>query len=179
MSDFGRSIGVSHNTVKKYLDLLEGGFITSRLEPYYITIGKRLIKAPKVYIRDSGILHKLLRINSHYDLLGHMILGHSWEGYVIEQIRRVTGKEWEFYFYRTHSGAEADLVLISPNGKKACIEIKYSSSPKVSKGFHETIKDLAPDFKYIIIPEGEQYVKDEDIIICSIYEFLEKELGQI
>ncbi|WP_445508832.1 ATP-binding protein [Runella rosea] len=179
MSDFGRSIGVSHNTVKKYLDLLEGGFITSRLEPYYINIGKRLIKAPKVYIRDSGILHKLLRINSHYDLLGHMILGHSWEGYVIEQIRRVTGKEWEFYFYRTHSGAEADLVLISPNGKKACIEIKYSSSPKVSKGFHETIKDLAPDFKYIIIPEGEQYVKDEDIIVCSILEFLEKELGQI
>ena len=124
-------------------------------------------------------MHKLLRINSHYDLLGHMILGHSWGGYVIEQIRRVAGKEWEYYFYRTHSGAETDLVLISPNGKKACIEIKYSSSPTISKGYHETIKDLVPDLKYIIIPEGEQYVKNEDIIVCSIFEFLEKELAKI
>lgn len=71
------------------------------------------------------------------------------------------------------------MVLISPNGKKACIEIKYSSSPKLSKGFYETIKDLEPDFKYIIIPEGDQYVKDDDIIVCSIFDFLQKELGKL
>ncbi|MBK7939220.1 MAG: ATP-binding protein [Lewinellaceae bacterium] len=134
MSTLANSL-TSAPTLSRYLDLLEGGFLVHRLMPWFSNAGKRLVKSPKLYIRDSGLLHHLLRIRDYDTLLGHPGLGASWEGYVIEQIIRVTQRKWEYYFYRTQHGAEADLVLVRPDGKIYCIEVKFSSAPVLGKGF--------------------------------------------
>ena len=174
VSDLSRSLGVSQPTVNRYLDLLEGSFIINRLQPYFVNVTKRLVKAPKVYIRDSGILHSIAKISSYEQLLGHPLVGASWEGYVIEQIRRVTGNEWEYYYYRTHKGAETDLVLITPSGRKICIEIKFSASPAISRGFYETVNDIQPDFQFIVVPSGESYPRGNGLWVCNLDEFLDK-----
>ena len=179
MSNLSRSLGVSQPTINRYLDLLEGGFIITRLQPYFANISKRIIKAPKVYIRDSGILHNLANIESYEQLLGHSIVGGSFEGYVIEQIKSSVTSDWKFYFYRTQKGAEADLVLITPNGKKICIEIKFSKSPTVSRGFYQTIEDIKSDYNFVIIPEGEEYPKDHNIWVCSMDCFLRDKLSMV
>lgn len=179
MSDLSRSLGVSQPTINRYLDILEGGFIITRLQPFFINVSKRIIKAPKIYIRDTGILHNLANIESYDQLLGHTIIGGSFEGYVIEQIKRSITNDWKFYFYRTQKGAEADLILITPNGKKICIEIKLSTSPTVSKGFYQTIEDIKPDKSFVIIPEGEEYPKSSNVWICSLDCFLKNKLSEI
>ena len=166
------SMGISQPTVKRYLDILEGGFILTRLQPYYINVGKRLVKSPKVYFRDSGLFHQLANIYDEESLYGHPLVGASWEAYVIEQIKRTVDQSWEFYFYRTHQGAEIDLLLISPKGKKLGIEIKYSNAPRVSKGFYHSLNDLNIDAAYVITPESEPYAKDHDITVCSLISFL-------
>ena len=99
-------------------------------------------------------------------------LGASWEGYVIEQIKRSAVTEWKFFFYRTQSGAEADVFAISPTGAKICIEIKHAPAPSISRGFHESIKDLLPDNAYVIIPEGRQYTNKDDITVLPLVNFL-------
>ena len=179
MSSISLSLGVSQPTVSKYLDLLEGGFLIHRLEPYFVNVGKRLVKSPKIYFRDTGILHQLADITSFDNLQRSTLLGASWEGYVVEQIRRVTDGIWQYYFYRTVVGAEVDLFLISPNGKKVCIEIKYSVAPSISKGFYMSVADLKPDFQYVIIPTGETYFRDENVKVCSLINFLKEELAII
>ncbi|NJN33271.1 MAG: ATP-binding protein [Saprospiraceae bacterium] len=171
-----QSIGVSNPTIGKYLDLIEGGFLIRRLEPFHINIGKRLVKSPKIYYRDTGILHQLLSIPNFEALMGHNIVGASWEGYVIEQIDRAVQGRWQFYFYRTHAGAETDLVLISPNGKMTCVEIKFSFAPALKKGFYQSIADLKPDFQYVIIPSGSSYFLNKDLKVCSLLDFLQSEL---
>lgn len=117
VSDLSRSLGVTQPTVNRYLDLLMGSFVIHRLTPYSVNVSKRLVKAPKIYIRDSGVLHQLSQTTIYNALLGHPIVGASWEGYVIEQIRRVVGNDWSFYYYRTHAGAEIDLLLGPASGK--------------------------------------------------------------
>lgn len=179
MSNLSRSLGVSQPTVNRYLDLLEGGFIITRLQPYFANISKRIIKAPKLFIRDSGILHNLANIESYEQLLGHNIVGGSFEGYVIEQIRRSVTSDWKLYFYRTQKGAEADLVLVTPSGKKICIEIKLSNSPTVSRGFYQTIEDIKPDYSFVIMPEGNEYPKEHNIWVCSLDSFLRDKLPMI
>jgi uncharacterized protein len=99
--------------------------------------------------------------------------------YVIEQIRRVTGEGWDFYFYRTQAGAEADLVLLTPGGKMACMEIKHANAPQLSRGFYQTLADLKPDFKYVIIPEGEGYRKADGIQVVNLLTFLQVEVGSM
>ncbi|MBL7775369.1 MAG: ATP-binding protein, partial [Saprospiraceae bacterium] len=153
------SLGVSQPTVKKYLELLEGSFLIRRLPPYFSNVGKRLTKSPKLYLRDSGWLHYLLRITDLETLRGNPAIGASWEGYVIEQIIREAPEFSDFYFYRTHHGAEADLVMISPKGKKICIEIKFSTAPAISKGFYQSIEDIGADFRYVITPGGERFYR--------------------
>ncbi len=178
-SDLSRSLGITVPTVKRYLDILEGTFIVRRLQPYYTNAGKRLVKSPKLYFRDSGLLHYLSEIRDFDQLHGHIIVGASWEGYVIEEISRHIPSDWQMFFYRTHTGAEADLVLIAPRGKKICIEIKYSNAPVISKGFYQSVEDLKPDHQYIIIPSGERYVKDNNLIVCNLREFVLKEVQGI
>ena len=177
VSDLSRSIGISVPTINKYLDLLEGGFLVRRLQPYFANVGKRLIKTPKIYLRDTGILHSLANISSFDALFGNPLIGASWEGYVIEQIYRcLEYRTWSFYYYRTQVGAEVDLVLISPSGKMTCIEIKSSNNPALSKGFYQSVADLKPHFQYIITPSSEKLINTEGVTICSLLHFLNVEL---
>lgn len=179
VSDLSRSLGVSQPTINRYLDLLEGSFVTYRLLPYFANVSKRLVKSPKLYIRDSGLLHQLAQTISYEGLLGHPVVGSSWEGYVIEQTRRVVGNDWSFYYYRTAAGAEIDLLLLAPNGRKVAVEIKFSNAPTVSKGFYQSIADIKPDFAFIVIPDGESYPKAEGIWVCNLTDFLTKRLTSI
>lgn len=178
-SDLARSLGISQTTVSRYLDLLEGGFMIQRLQPYFVNIGKRLVKLPKIYIRDSGILHHLLGIRDTEQLLGHVAVGASWEGYVLEQIRRCSDGEVKMYFYRTHKGAESDIILVTPGDKKYCIEIKRSASASISRGFHEVIKDVKPKKSFVIAESGESYPTKDNIEVTSLDTFLEKTLPAI
>lgn len=170
-SNLGRSLGVSQPTISRYLDLLEGGFIIQRLQPYYINVGKRLVKQPRVYLRDSGILHHLLSISSMEKLLGNSIIGASWEGYVVEQIRRVSDGKAKLYYYRTHKGAESDMILVTAQGRY-CVEIKRSA--QIARGFHEVIKDVEPESSYVIVPEGESYPTKDKINVVNLDTFLKE-----
>ncbi|MEM8899991.1 MAG: DUF4143 domain-containing protein, partial [Bacteroidota bacterium] len=166
------------STISRYLDLLEGSFIIHRLQPYYTNIGKRLIKSPKLYIRDTGILHYLLQIQDEEQLLGHIAYGASWEAYVVEQIKRSLPERSEMYFYRTHAGAETDLLLMLPTGKRIAVEVKSSNAPKITKGFYQSMEDVKADKGYVIIPEGESYPKSEEIKVVSLSDFLTKDLPE-
>lgn len=175
-SALANSLGFTHPTVNKYLELLEGSFLIRRLPPYFKNIGKRLVKSPKLYIRDTGLLHYLLRIFSHEQLRGNPAIGSSWESYVVEQIIREAPEFTDFYYYRTQNGAEVDLIMITPNGKMVCIEIKVSASPTITKGFYQSIADLQPQFQYVITPSGECFYRADGLRICPLNVFLEKEL---
>jgi len=175
-SQIGQSLGVTQPTVNRYLELLEGSFLIRRLSPWFRNAQKRLVKTPKIYFRDSGLLHRLWGLPDLESLYGHPSMGASWEGYVIEQIIQEAGEFSEFFFYRTQNGAEADLVWISPKNKVVCIEIKYSSAPVVSKGFYQSVEDLKPDHKYIIVPHGETFNKPGELRVCALQDFLEKEM---
>lgn len=178
-SALANSLGLTNPTVNKYLELLEGSFLIRRLPPYFKNVGKRLTKSPKIYIRDSGLLHYLLRIFDHEQLRGNPSVGASWEGYVIEQILREAPEFSDFYYYRTQNGAEVDLLMITPSGKMVCIEIKFSVSPTISKGFYHSVEDLQPQYKYVITPSGECFDRHDGLRICPLNIFLEKELPML
>jgi predicted AAA+ superfamily ATPase len=179
ISNLSQALGVSSPMVSKYLDLLEGGFLIHRLQPYFVNVGKRLVKSPKIYFRDSGLLHHLSTIPSFEALQGNQLIGTSWEGYVIEQVRRSLDGSWQFYYYRTAAGAETDLVLISPNGIITYIEIKYATVPSITKGFYQSMEDLKPAHQYIIVPSGSPYFFNDRLKVCSLQDFLDHELTQI
>lgn len=156
-SKIAGSLGVSAPTVRRYLDILEETFIVRQLQPYHVNTKKRLIKSPKVYIRDSGLAHTLLRIRSFDDLLGHPSLGAFWEGFVIEQIAALVPPVSELCFYRTNAGAEIDLLYIDRDNQPVPIEIKYSLSPSVSRGFWNAYEDLSCERGYVVYPGKEVY----------------------
>ncbi|HEV7380285.1 MAG TPA: ATP-binding protein [Dyadobacter sp.] len=176
---FARSLGISAPTVLRYLGFLEGGYMVRRLQPWFVNAKKRLIKSPKIYIRDTGILHGLLNIQNQDDLLGHPGVGASWEGYVIEQIYQQISGDIDMFYYRTQAGAECDLVLVRGIEPIACIEIKLSNAPQVSKGFINSSEDMNPKFKYIITPESDTYTTNHDVTITNLNNFLEKELSKL
>ena len=178
-SNFGKALGVSNHTVNRYLDFMEGAFLVNRLPPFYLNTKKRLVKAPKIYIRDSGILHHLNEINSFDQLQSKVIVGNSWEGFVIEQIRQLKSRQIELYFFRTHDGAEVDLVFAKSLKPIATAEIKYTNSPKISKGFTESIKTLGTENNFVITPGSDHYKLKENITICSLYYFLSECLDMI
>jgi uncharacterized protein len=178
-SNLSKSLGVSSPTVNRYIDFLENAFIINKLYPFSINIKKRLVKSPKIYIRDSGILHRLLSIKSFEDLQSNPIIGSSFEGYVIEQIRQVLSKDLDMYFYRTHNGCECDLVIVKSNKVIATAEIKYSSSPKLSKGYMSSIEDLKCTNNFIIIYDEVEYPIRKDIIVCGVKVFLKKFIDKI
>lgn len=154
-SKLGQSLGITHPTVRKYLDILEQTYIVRVLPPLETNLKKRLIKSPKVYIRDSGILHALLEIENMEDLMGHPVFGSSWEGWCIEQIVSAM-PGWRPYFYRTSSGEEIDLIL-ERKQKRLAFEFKASLSPHVSKGFAGILKDIQPVKTWIVTPVKEPY----------------------
>ena len=182
MTSIANSLDISLPTLKKYLDFLEGAFIINRLYPYYVNIGKRLIKTPKIYIRDSGILHRLISIDDYDQLQSYPKIGQSWEGYVIEQIKQIIDGIFNLsmYYYRTHDGTEIDLVIVKGIKPVSCIEIKYSSAPSLSKGNSIAIKDLKTENNFIIIPKSdEEYLIRKDVMVCNLKTFLRKHLSKM
>ncbi len=175
-SQLAKSLGISQPTATRYLEILEGSFLIRRLPPYFSNIGKRLTKSPKIFVRDSGLMHHLLRIFSYEHLVGHPDVGNSWEGYVTEQIIREAPEFTDFFHYRTQAGAEMDLLLVLPNGKHMGIEIKFSNTPKLTKGFYNSIEDLKPEHTYVITPGSEPIRLQNGITICSLPWFLREVL---
>lgn len=174
--NYARSLGITAPTVGRYLEYMEGAFLLTRLQPWFPNSKKRLVKAPKIYIRDTGILHTMIKTPDLDELFGHPHVGLSWEGFVIEQVRQLKPAHLDMYFYRTHQGTEADLVLVKGMKPVACIEIKLSTAPQVSKGFYQSIADLNTRNNYIVIPSGDSYTTKEKTLICSLAEFVNKQL---
>ena len=174
-----KSLGIGSNTVKKYLDILEGSFLIRRLQPHFANLTKRLVRTPKLYMRDTGLMHYLLGIRNFEQLHGNQLLGSSWESYVVEEVIRAGGKSFEYSFFRTQAGAEVDLVLRNPAGNLTLIEIKYSSNPAPSKGFYIAADDLAAVAKYVIVPAGDGWERSQSIKVCGLKWFLEHELPKL
>ena len=168
VAHLSRNLGVDVKTVQSYIDLLCDLLLVRRLAPWHTNTGKRLVKAPKVYVRDSGLVHALLNIETREALLSHMVLGASWEGYCIETLLACAPKGVTGYFYRTGGGAEIDLLLTWPGGELWAIEIKRSSAPKVERGFHSACHDLNPSHKWVVYPGQESYPISADIQAISL-----------
>ena len=149
-AQLARSLGVKGVTVGRYLDLMVDLLLVRRLPSWSSNVGKRLVKAPKTYLQDSGVCHALLGIDSYDSLLSHPVVGGSWEGFVVESILGAAPVHAQWGCYRTRSGAEIDLVLDLGAGKVWAIEVKRSSAPSVSRGFHAACDDLRPTRKYVV-----------------------------
>ena len=171
MNSLSKSLGVSGSTITRYLELLEGSFLIRRLAPYHANLGKQLVRSPKIFFRDTGLLHHLLGIENYDRLRGNPAVGNSWEAYVLEQIIREAPEFSKFHFYRTRSGAEIDLLMTRPNGEKWAVEVKLSASPKVTRGFWTALEDVNADRAFIIAPVGEGYAYREAEVL-SVEAFL-------
>ncbi len=171
-STLASSLGIAVNTVRKYIDLFEQAFLIRRLTPLVTNLKKKLVKSPKIYISDSGVLHHLLGINSNDDLFGHPGLGNSWEGYCISQVLSVVGNQYEASFLRTHDGAECDLVLSRGGETMLAIEIRFSDSPTLSRGNTEAFKKIKANKNYVIIPEGEGYPLNNSVDAINLSDFI-------
>lgn len=160
-SALAKGLGVSGQTVGRYLDLLVDLMLVRRLQPWHENAGKRLVKSPKVFVRDSGLVHALLGLGSLESVLGHPVVGGSWEGFSIETLIAAAPIGTEHFFYRTAAGAELDLVLRLPGNATWAIEIKRTTTPKVSRGFHLSVDDIKADRK-ILVYAGEREVPAGD-----------------
>ena len=167
-SRLGRSLGVDARTVGNYVDLLCDLLLLRRLHPWHGNVGKRLVKSPKLYLRDSGILHSLLGIGGFSSLLGHPVLGASWESFVIENLLRVAPAAVQPHFYRTAAGAEVDLLLAWPDGRSWAIEIKHALSPKVRRGFHQACADLQPERRLLLYPGSDAFPLPDGIEVLPV-----------
>ncbi len=178
-SKLGASLGVSYATVRTYLEILEQTYMIRILQPYFGNIKKRLIKSPKVYIRDTGILHSLLGIENHNSLMGNPVYGNSWESYALEQIcSQFTG--WSKFYYRTSAGAEIDLILEKGNHRMA-IEFKVSTAPKVTTGFYNALDDLNIEKAFVIAPllDNQFYPLNDKCNVCTLNRFLLQEVESL
>ena len=169
-AQLARNLGVDAKTATGYLDLLVDLLLVRRLPSWHANLGKRIVKSPKVYVRDSGLVHALLNIPDKETLLSHPIVGQSWECFVIENLLDCVVGKAQGYFYRTSGGAEIDLLLSWPNGSLWAIEIKRSLSPKLERGFHAACADLQPTKKFVVYPGAERYRMTADIEAISLKE---------
>ena len=156
-TNLARALGVDSKTIARYLDLLVDLLLVRRLPPWHRNDGKRLVKSPKIYVRDSGIVHALLRLSSLEEVLGHPVAGGSWEGLAIESIIAAAPFGAEASFYRTSAGAEIDLVLELPKGERWAIEIKRGSAPRLERGFYHACEDVQPTRRFVIYNGEERY----------------------
>lgn len=152
-----RGLGVDGKTVSRYLNLMTDLLLVRRLSPWRRNVGKRLVKSPKVYVRDSGIVHALLGLTSKEDLLGHPVVGASWEGFVIETLVSRLPDGSEASYYRSSGGAEIDLIVTLPGHRPWAIEVKRSLNPRPRKGFHSACNDVRPERKLVVYPGAERY----------------------
>lgn len=156
-AQLAKALGVDGKTVARYLDLLVDLLLVRRLQPLHANVGKRLVKSPKVYVRDSGIVHTLLGLDNRETVLGHPVAGGSWEGFVIENLLSAAPARTDAWFYRTAVGAEIDLILQLPGAGLWAIEIKRGLAPKLEKGFHHANEDLRPERAFVVYSGDEFY----------------------
>jgi predicted AAA+ superfamily ATPase len=165
-SEIGRSLGEAHTTIRRHLDALSGALVVRVLEPWYENVGKRLVKSPKVYIRDSGLLHTLLGIGDRWQLDGHPVVGGSWEGFIIEQLLAQLPKA-KAYYWRTQAGAELDLLLFL-KGHRIGIEIKRADAPKMTPSMGSALEDLDLDRLLVIYPGSVRYTIGPKVEVMSL-----------
>jgi len=165
-SELARSMGVSDKTVRSYLDILTGTFMIRQLQPWFENISKRQVKAPKIYFRDTGLLHSLLNLPDKHSLLGHPKVGASWEGFSIEQVLQII-RPTQAYFWATQSGPEIDL-LIMQKGKRYGIEVKFNEAPKITTSMRTALEDLDLDHLWIIYPGRHSYTVHEKITVWPL-----------
>jgi predicted AAA+ superfamily ATPase len=173
-ANVARGLGVSGATVGNYLDLMVDLLLVRRLPPRLANVGKRLVRSPKVYVRDSGILHALLGIADKEALLGHPVIGASWEGMAIETLIALAGEAAEPSFYRTSGGAEIDLVLSWADGREWAIEVKRTLAPKLERGLRSAIEDVGPERGFVVYPGHERYPLGKDIEAIGLPELCEE-----
>ncbi len=171
-SSIGSSLGVSHTTIRSYVDLLSQTFMIRVLKPYIANLKKRLVKSPKIYIRDSGILHTLLEIENQDSLMANPIYGSSWEGFALENIIMVFS-DWHSSFFRTAAGAELDLIL-TKGTKLVAVEFKASLAPQITKGFWNAVSDLKIDNAWIVAPVDEAYPLKENVYVTPLRDLVNR-----
>jgi len=176
-SKLAGSLGVDDHTVRNYLELLCGTFMVRFLRPVHANLKKRLVKAPKIYIRDTGLLHALLGLEAQNELLGHPVYGDSWEGFVTETIFAYLRPSVTAGFYRTASGAEIDLIL-EKGAKRVAIECKASSAPRVQRGFWNAMEDLNISKAWVISPVDDAYPMEKGVTVTSLMAFLTDPIAQ-
>ncbi|WPR74999.1 ATP-binding protein [Algoriphagus sp. NG3] len=169
---FARALGITRPTVNRYLEYLEGSFMVRVLPPFHQNIKKRLVKSPKVFIRDAGLLHSLTGVASMDSLINQVLVGASWEGFVIEQITATFREEFDYYFYRTHQGAECDLLLVKNGQVKTAIEIKNTLSPKLTKGLQISMEDTGAEEGVVICRIDQGFPLSGKVKAMGLREFL-------
>ena len=167
-SKLASNLEVDAKTISHYIDILVDLLLVRRLEPWHTNVKKRLVKSPRYYVRDSGILHRLLGINSYDALLSHPVLGKSWEGFVVENILSLLPSRAESYFYRTAAGAEVDLVIKMPSSEIWAIEIKHGVAPKIGKHYNQTCDDVGATHKYILYGGDDEFPVGNDVKVISL-----------
>ena len=165
-AEAARTLNINESTARRYLDLLQDLFMIRQLQPWYSNLGKRQVKTPKIYFRDTGLLHYLLGIKSEDELNNHPRLGASWEGYVIEEIIKSTRPD-EVYFWATHSGAELDLLLIKDN-KRIGVECKRMDAPKLTPSIRTAMVDLELDKLVVVYPGTQSYSLAEGVTVLPL-----------
>ena len=169
LSQLATNMELSRQAIRNYLDILQETFMIRQLQPFHTNLKKRLVKSPKIYLRDSGILHTLLGINSLDELMGHSALGMSWEGFCMEQILNQLPRSWDCYFYRTQTQAEVDLVIQKRLGDAPVfVEFKYSQTPKLAKGFWTACDDLQPQSCYVVYPGSIAYPMTDSVEVVPL-----------
>ncbi len=165
-SELARSMGLSDKTVRSYLDILTGTFMIRQLQPWHENIAKRQVKAPKIYFRDSGLLHSLLSLTDFHSLSGHPRMGASWEGFVLEQVLQIL-KPSEAFFWSTYQGAEVDLFFLK-GGRRYGVEFKFNEAPKVTRSIHAALETLTLDHLWVIYPGKHRYPVYEKITVWPL-----------
>ena len=173
-AQLARNLAVDGKTITRYIDLMVDLLLVRLLPPWHNNAGKRLVKSPKIFVRDSGIVHTLLRIANQESLLSHPIVGFSWEGFIIENIISNLPDGSSYHFYRTSSGAEIDLLVSLPNSDTYAIEIKRSLSPKVEKGFHIACDDLDIKHRFVVYAGNDDYPMGNGVHVISLYGMMTK-----
>ena len=170
LSSLGNSLGISHTTVRHYIDVLSGTYMLNKIEPHYVNIEKRIRKSPKIYIADTGILHALLNIHKYGELITHPAAGFSWEGFVLQQIKG-TSHDWQITYITTSNQAEIDFIL-TKGRRVVAVECKLSKTPVLSKGFYNILHEMKINEAYVIAPVKSSFPIDKSIIVTNISSFI-------
>jgi hypothetical protein len=169
-AELARALGSKEDTARRYLDILTGAFMIRQLPAWFENIGKRLVKAPKVYFRDTGVLHVLLGLRTYDEVMSHPKQGFSWEGFALEQVIRLARADRDAFFYKTHGGAELDLLLIR-GGKRYGLEFKYVDAPRTTRAMHIVIEDLQLEKLWVVYPGDTAYALHENIEVVPLGQF--------